>query len=121
MNQRFIFSIILLLLIKPVVPLVDYVLHYDYIKNELCAEKENKNSNCNGTCFLKDKLADASENQNSYPESKVTVFNEILFCNSLPNFGFLHFLEKVSIANDNNKSFYFYWNTSSIFHPPVLG
>ncbi|GLB52628.1 hypothetical protein NBRC110019_16680 [Neptunitalea chrysea] len=42
---------------NPLVPVLDYVVNYDYIANELCINKEKPQMHCNGMCYLKKELA----------------------------------------------------------------
>ncbi|MGG5506887.1 MULTISPECIES: hypothetical protein [unclassified Myroides] len=46
---------------KPVLPVVEYVVLYDYIKNELCVNKDKPELACNGKCHLTKELANASD------------------------------------------------------------
>lgn len=46
---------------KPVLPVVEYVVLYDYIKNELCVNKDKPEMECNGKCHLMKELAHASD------------------------------------------------------------
>ncbi len=42
---------------RPLMPVVEYGMRYEYIKKVLCINKEVPNSGCNGTCYLKAQLA----------------------------------------------------------------
>ncbi len=33
-------------------PLIEYVVDYNYISEELCVEKDNPNNDCHGSCYL---------------------------------------------------------------------
>ncbi len=40
------------MLFKPVIPILKYIVFYDYIKNELCENKDKPKLECNGKCHL---------------------------------------------------------------------
>ena len=39
-------------LARPFAPLMDYLINYDYISEELCENKEKPQLECNGKCYL---------------------------------------------------------------------
>lgn len=39
-------------LARPVAPLMEYLINYDYISEELCENKEKPMLECNGKCYL---------------------------------------------------------------------
>ena len=41
----------LFMLLKPTIPFVEYAAFYDYIKNELCVNKDTPEMGCNGKCY----------------------------------------------------------------------
>ncbi|KUF45486.1 hypothetical protein AS361_07585 [Myroides marinus] len=51
------FIIISLLVFRPVVPLVDYLIDYDYISTFLCVNKDKPEMHCNGQCYLMQEIA----------------------------------------------------------------
>src|SRR5690554_7517932 len=66
------------MLFKPVIPVLEYVVFYDYIKNELCENKEIAEMECNGKCHLVKELAkasDAPENGKEKRDRKSTRLN----------------------------------------------
>ncbi|MFI8377902.1 hypothetical protein [Leeuwenhoekiella sp. NPDC079379] len=55
-----------LLIMRPVVPVFDYIFNYDYIADELCVNRDKPELNCNGRCYLMQALADeASKKKNA--------------------------------------------------------
>lgn len=67
--------IALLMLIKPILPVVDYIVNYDYIANQLCENKAKPELKCNGKCHLMKELAKASEAKNPFHQTKKTTPN----------------------------------------------
>ena len=51
----------LLMFLKPILPVFEYLVNYDYIVNELCENKLKPELKCNGKCHLTKELAKASE------------------------------------------------------------
>ena len=45
--------------LKPIFPVLDYIINYDYIANELCENKAKPELKCNGKCHLVNELAQA--------------------------------------------------------------
>ena len=45
-------NLYLLALIQPALPVLDYLLNYDYIVTELCENRDKPILTCNGKCYL---------------------------------------------------------------------
>ncbi|MPS72615.1 MAG: hypothetical protein E2590_05615 [Chryseobacterium sp.] len=66
--MKLIFNLLLAfyLVFKPVLPLVEYVVNYDYISDVLCINKKKPELHCNGKCYLGKELAkNSSEDSRS--------------------------------------------------------
>jgi len=113
------FFIIFTIAIRPVLPLINYAVNYDYIVKNLCENKKVIELDCKGKCFVKKELA-KSEKQSSNSQnvniSGLDVFlsNEIIsFSDQSPS--------EVQLKNpnsdytDSHTSEY----SSRIFHPPL--
>jgi hypothetical protein len=111
-----------MLLFKPVFPLVDYVVNYDYISKVLCENKARPEMHCCGKCHLKAALANASDTEK--PASSNDKRNHVqeveLFCDTSsvidlerPCFSF----EREPQAEYYNS--YSLLRTGSFFHPPT--
>ena len=48
---------------KPVFPVMEYMVNYDYIVRVLCENKNKPELNCNGQCYLMKSLAEEAEKQ----------------------------------------------------------
>ena len=51
----------LLAMTRPVIPLVEYIIYEDYITEFLCINKENVALECNGKCYLMQRLSEQNE------------------------------------------------------------
>ncbi|MCK0160967.1 hypothetical protein [Allomuricauda sp. F6463D] len=70
----------LFMLLKPMVPIMEYIVFYDYIKNELCENKDKIELKCNGKCYLAKQLAKASEKEKNNKDKKtLTIETTIVF------------------------------------------
>lgn len=117
-----IYIVAFFILFKPILPVLEYCVNYDYIVTELCENKDKPKLECNGKCHLKKELAHEaqSENPKSNEQNTPILTLELLFCEKLPEFifRFQHIVEKNSILYTN--PIYNEIGLSSIFHPPIL-
>ena len=100
--------------------MIDYVVNYDYITQELCENKNKPEMACNGKCHLMKELAKSStdEQPTSNSEKKSNAYSEILFCESITHLDFTPFnAPNLSVA-DTYQSLYFKLYSTSIPHPP---
>ncbi|MGI9531034.1 hypothetical protein [Lutimonas sp.] len=54
-------NLYLLVLIQPALPVLEYLINYDYIVNELCENREKPILTCNGKCYLGDQVEKSLE------------------------------------------------------------
>lgn len=109
------------MLSKPLFPVLDYVINYDYITKELCENKEKPELKCNGKCHLKKELANASETENATlpSEKKHNPSIEVLFLESIETFQLNPTIEMIQRNNYNYISLYTLLESYAIFHPPI--
>jgi len=68
--KNFILILSVLMLVKPVWPIVEYITKYDYIISVLCENKDQPELECNGKCYLSKQLAKENGNQEDNPAQK---------------------------------------------------
>lgn len=112
-----------LILLKPIIPLLDYVVNYDYISKVLCENKAKPEMKCNGKCHLMKEMAKAAEAEKPLQNEKKASHHEFetLFFEQLPSFEIV--VSKVIVQNKVNTNYsnlYCYENTSAVFHPPTV-
>jgi hypothetical protein len=115
--------IILVLFLKPIFPVIDYAVNYDYISKVLCINKDKPKLKCNGKCHLMKELAKASENDKPASPEKKQSSNPLvdLFVSETPSFNFLFFQkETIQELNRSYANFYSHLDSYTIFHPPIL-
>ncbi len=49
-------NLYLLALLQPALPVLEYLINYDYIVNELCENRDKPILTCNGKCYLGDQI-----------------------------------------------------------------
>ena len=121
--NKVIVIVVFLFVMKPILPVLEYVVRYDYIVRELCENKAKPEMKCNGKCHLMKELAKASDNENPTSPDKKTVSHEfeILFIEELPSFEII--TSNFSIRHKISTTYsdlYFYENTTAVFHPPTV-
>jgi hypothetical protein len=68
--SRLLLLVITAYLVIPVLPVIDYLLHKDYIAKNLCVNRKKLHSCCKGKCYLVKQLKKSSSNTEG--ESKNT-------------------------------------------------
>lgn len=118
------FAIVILslfMLFKPVLPVVEYVVLYDYIKNELCVNKDKPEMKCNGKCHLKKEMANASDSGKEKSKSnfasaeiQIVYFQEVLNKTAIYSFQTYSFKAFFALVNQ-----YYFSFSNFLFRPPV--
>lgn len=106
-------------MLRPIAPLVEYAINYDYISKVLCINKDKPELSCNGKCQLMKKLEKQQQkdfnslqiNMEEYPIGFVEI---------------LHLSKNKALQKINSKKLFFYnFNyyfsfQQEIFHPPTV-
>lgn len=116
-----VFIVVFMMLARPVLPVLEYVLNYNYITTVLCENKAKPQMHCNGKCHLMKELAKASETEKPVSEKKAsTLYPEVLFSAPIVVYTFknqpLAFKAKTRF---NYNNYYSSIVQSSVFRPPV--
>lgn len=120
-NALFLFGV--LILFRPIFPVIDYVVNYDYISKVLCENKAKLEMKCNGKCHLMKEMAKAAENEKPISSDKKTLHaeSEILFFQPLTSYD----IEKGYGLNSKEpisgySNLYRFCQLTTIFHPPAV-
>ncbi|WP_172284647.1 hypothetical protein [Chryseobacterium sp. LAM-KRS1] len=110
--------IIFIIAIRPVLPLVNYAINYDYIVKNLCENRDKPQSTCKGKCYVEKELA-KTEKQSGPQTIKISVI-DVFLSNDILSFADAKRFELLQkVANPgyikSHSSDYF----SRIFHPPL--
>ena len=111
------------MLLKPILPVIEYAVNYEYISKILCVNKDKPKMQCNGKCHLMKELAKASENEKPLSSDKKIASQEFetLFFEEIKLFKIapICFLNKQKV-NSNYSNLYFHRISCSVFHPPTF-
>lgn len=121
--KKILFLLALMMLLKPVLPVVDYVVNYEYISKVLCVNKAKPKMECNGKCHLMKELAKTSESETPISSNKKVASHEleILFFEEIKSFKITPiYLDKNQFLNSNYSDLYSYLNSDSVFRPPIF-
>ena len=121
--KKIVFIILIALILKPILPVVDYIVNYEYISKVLCVNKAKPMMHCNGKCHLMKELAKAAETENSKSSDKKqnTPIQEVLFFKEIKSFSIVSFgFSTETKINSSYLELYSYLNTNSVFHPPTI-
>ncbi len=108
---------------KPVFPVIEYGVNYDYISQVLCVNKDKPQMHCNGKCHLMKEMAKEAESEKPISPDKKTSASEkeILFYQALQPFeSFNAFYPSVFKINAGYSNLYYFLNSHAVFHPPAL-
>ncbi|MCI4444167.1 MAG: hypothetical protein JHC39_11760 [Lentimicrobium sp.] len=121
--KKILFLLALFMLLKPVFPVIDYIVNYEYISKVLCVNKDKPKMHCNGKCHLMKELAKASENEKPISSDKKNAAqeSEVLFFEEIKSFKITSiYLDDKQKINSNYSNFYSFLNSTSLFHPPTF-
>ena len=89
-----------LISINAFVPLINYVINYSYIIDELCVERDLEVNSCNGSCQLKTQVSKNLETENESKTPKPIVIKEV----ETPYFSIK---QNIKYSEAHNSKFYF--------------
>lgn len=110
------------LMLKPLFPLLDYAVNYDYISTELCINRNQPELHCKGKCYVSKELAKASQ-EDSSPFSKTKIPTQKTLDFYLPTeISEISIVAKEFYTNSLfiYKTDYSYLFLKHIFRPPII-
>ena len=121
--KNLVFIVIIAFFLKPIFPVIEYVVNYKYITKVLCENKAKPKLECNGKCHLMKELAKVAENEKPASSDKkgYSPVLEVLFFQEIKTFSVASFS---FLSKENNSSTYsnLYSNShlESLFRPPIF-
>ncbi|QBJ87637.1 hypothetical protein DDI74_15765 [Chryseobacterium gleum] len=119
--MRIILSIFIIFTValRPVLPLVNYAVNYDYIVKNLCENRNVPQSTCNGKCYVEKELAKTEKQSNSSQTIKIAgldvfISHDILSFSTQLNSELVTGVPDSSYFNSHSSEYF-----SRIFHPPL--
>lgn len=109
--------------LKPILPVADYIINYDYISKVLCENKAKPELQCNGKCQLMKELAKAAEQEKPIaPNKKIQIQEtEVLFFQEIKPLITRHpYFQHTNATGDRYANLYFHLAGGSVFHPPTF-
>lgn len=123
--MKLIYSILFIsyMVFRPLIPLAEYAVNYNYIVKTLCENKSKPELHCNGKCYLSKELAKANSDTESTPFNKIKNSGQkILDIYTLPEITKVIINGKIIISNFNftYETGYSFLFLKHIFKPPVF-
>ena len=109
--------------LKPLFPVLEYAVNYEYISKVLCVNKAKPMMHCNGKCHLMKELAKAqeTEKQTSSNKKNVTVDTIDLILDIKNDFSLcVYNVNSKTTIHSKYSNLYSHLNLYSIFHPPIF-
>ncbi len=106
-------------MLRPVMPLANYLINQDYIAEFLCINKDKPELECNGKCYLSEQLKKVTEEkEKNLPAIAMEEY-------PIGIIAFLSFQTTTSAkivaqANFRYTNNYAFTYLNSVFHPPTL-
>lgn len=108
--------------IRPLLPIANYIVNYDYIVENLCENKEKPEMMCNGKCYLSKELTKTSSEPRNTGQNFV-----IASCDSFVMIDTFKIENKIptnifncKMNNYFSQRMYNYLFSFNIFHPPIV-
>lgn len=107
---------------RPLIPLVEYAVNYNYIVNTLCVNKSRPEIHCNGKCYLSKELAKSNDSESSPLQKVKNSGPKILDIYILPEIAEISATEKNPFFNFSfiYETAYSFLFLNAIFKPPVF-
>ncbi len=104
-------------MLRPVMPLANYLINQDYIAEFLCINKDKPELECNGKCYLAEQLKKASEEkEKNLPAIAMEEYPIGIIL--LTSFQTIETTETPQKANFHYTNSYTFSYLNSVFHPP---
>ncbi|PRX56605.1 hypothetical protein CLV81_0602 [Flagellimonas meridianipacifica] len=104
---------------RPILPLMEFIIYEDYIAEFLCVNKDNKELQCNGKCYLMQMLQEQNEDKKQNLP-KIAMEEYPIGFVQLPDFISEKFLKVHDEQRFKYMNPYSYIFSSESFHPPSI-
>ena len=114
------YILIHILILRPVMPIVDYVINYKYIATQLCENRSLPELACNGKCHLKKELAKVAENDVPSTDKKNHKIEiPLLYLEAVTSLEFGSPTAPAIEINRCDYNLYAHLDAYMVFHPPI--
>jgi hypothetical protein len=101
-------------------PMVDYVLNYNYIRKNICENKAKPELNCNGKCYLAKEISGSSQNSEKQNVLKLPFIPDVFTAADILDLPVHDFITECDNLNTFRPSFYKFSSVSRVFRPPLI-
>lgn len=122
MKQLSVIIIILISMVRPALPVINYAVNYDYIVENLCEQRFNPNNTCHGKCQLRKEFAKTDKEQGktenlklNFPGTDFFLVNGYSFLIDTAAFTPLEKRVQSPVVTFSLKDFF-----TDIFRPPIV-
>lgn len=117
-------TLVLLLGFRPLFPIIEYVINYDYIANILCINKDKPELECNGKCHLAKEMAKAASDDSDPKQDKKELSASVKLADYVVEELNIHFHHKFE-SKESQPTFYYnnlycYHFSKIVLQPPTL-
>lgn len=113
--------VVLTIALRPVLPLVNYAVNYDYIVKNLCENRARPQLMCNGKCYLAKELSKTEKQQSQQNKTvKISMIDAFIPKEII---SFTNFQNKYYISDVNFSEYQIHYHShyfTDIFHPPLV-
>ncbi len=110
--------IIFTIALRPVLPLIDYAVNYDYIVDNLCENRNIPQSTCKGKCYLEKELSKTEKQSNNGQNIKLAGL-DVFLSHEIFSFSVTRSDHEDQKIKCEIADFYISEYHSRIFHPPL--
>ncbi len=110
--------IIFTIALRPVLPLIDYAVNYEYIVDNLCENRNIPQSTCHGKCYLEKELSKTEKQSNNGQNIKLAGL-DVFLSHDVLSFSLVQFDVDAQKVKSAFKHSYTSEYHSRIFHPPL--
>lgn len=112
----------LFVVFRPLIPLMEYAVNYDYISEVLCINKSKPELHCNGKCYLSKEIAKTNDTDSSPLHKTKNSGQKLLDIYVLPEATAINTTENAFFSNSDflYERAYSFLFLRHIFRPPVF-
>ena len=112
----------MLALIQPALPVIDYLINYDYIVTKLCENRDKPILSCNGKCYLEKQVTEQQniDHKQPVPQPPKIDFKKIV------TFKYNDVTITIIEKEQKHQDLFYYMEsvsnswTNSLFRPPIV-
>lgn len=122
MKAPFVLAVALIMLVRPLWPIVEYLTNYSYIVEVLCENRDRPELDCDGKCYLSKLLAEQRRDQDKNPfgeQRSPAEVQPLVYFQALPPFNLgTRYQENASPISHHAPALHGLLSLVDIDHPP---